>query len=176
VAGSGCHHRRAHHFITFRFSTDLAGLLEPLHKADRPRAMAELTTAQRLRPGLTYALAYLAVQARVELARCYLALADVPAARVLLQEAAEVLARRPGLGTFARQAEDLRAELAKARGSSALGAFPMLGWTVTRGRSCSSAMARFGAIRKLPSRLAPSPPGMGLSNGALPAGPPTPGR
>ena len=93
-----------------------------LHKADRPRAIAELTRAQRLRPGLTYALPYLAVQARVELARCYLALADVPAARVLLQEAAEVLARRPGLGTFARQAEDLRAELAKARGSSAPGA------------------------------------------------------
>ncbi len=93
-----------------------------LHKADRPRAIAELTSAQRLRPGLTYALPYLAVQARVELARCYLALADVRAARVLLQEAAEVLTRRPGLGTFAWQAEDLRAELAKARDSSVPGA------------------------------------------------------
>ena len=98
-----------------------------LHKADRPRAIAELTRAQRLRPGLTYALPYLAVQARVELARCYLALADVPAARVLLQEAAEILTRRPGLGTFARQAEDLRAELAKARGSSAPGASALTG-------------------------------------------------
>jgi LuxR family maltose regulon positive regulatory protein len=93
-----------------------------LHQADRPRAMAELTSAQRLRPGLTYALPHLAVQARIELARCHLALSDVAAARVLLQEVTEVLSRRSGLGIFAKQAEDLRAELAQARGSFALGA------------------------------------------------------
>jgi LuxR family transcriptional regulator, maltose regulon positive regulatory protein len=69
-----------------------------LHQADRPRAIAELTRAQRLRPGLTYALPHLAVQARIELARCHLALSEVPAARVLLQEVIEVLTRRPGLG------------------------------------------------------------------------------
>jgi ATP/maltotriose-dependent transcriptional regulator MalT len=93
-----------------------------LHQHDRPRAIAELTRAQRLRPGLTYALPYLAVQARIELARCHLALADVAAARILLQEAEEVLTRHPGLGVFARQAGDLRAELSSARGSSAPGA------------------------------------------------------
>ena len=93
-----------------------------LHQHDRPRAIAELTRAQRLRPGLTYALPYLAVQARIELARCHLALADVAAARILLQEAEEVLTRHPGLGVFAGQAEDLRAELSSARGSSAPGA------------------------------------------------------
>ena len=93
-----------------------------LHRHDRPRAIAELTQAQRLRPGLTYALPYLAVQARIELARCHLALADVAAARILLQEAEEVLTRHPGLGVFAGQAGDLRAELSSARGSSAPGA------------------------------------------------------
>ena len=93
-----------------------------LHQHDRPRAIAELTRAQRLRPGLTYALPYLAVQARIELARCHLALADVAAARILLQEAEEVLTRHPGLGVFAGQAGDLRAELSSARGSSAPGA------------------------------------------------------
>jgi LuxR family maltose regulon positive regulatory protein len=65
---------------------------------------------------------YLAVQARIELARCNLALADVAAARILLQEAEEVLTRHPGLGVFAGQAGDLRAELSSARGSSAPGA------------------------------------------------------
>ncbi len=93
-----------------------------LHQHDRPRAIAELTRAQRLRPGLTYALPYLAVQARIELARCHLALADVAAARILLQEAEEVLTRHPDLGVFAGQAGNLRAELSSARGSSAPGA------------------------------------------------------
>ena len=93
-----------------------------LHEGDRPRAEAELTRAQRLRPGLTYALPHLAVQARIEVARCYLALSDVGAARTLLREAGEILVRRPGLGVFVRQAADLRAELSRARGSSALGA------------------------------------------------------
>ncbi len=93
-----------------------------LHQADRPRAIMELTQAQRLRPGLTYALPHLAVQARIELARCHLALSDVAAARILLQEISEILTRRPGLGVFTRQAEDLRAELAQARGSFAPGA------------------------------------------------------
>ena len=93
-----------------------------LHQADRPRAIAELTRAQRLRPGLTYALPHLAVQARIELARCHLALSDFAAAQILLQEVTEVLARRPGLGIFVGQAEELQAELSHARGSFTPGA------------------------------------------------------
>jgi LuxR family transcriptional regulator, maltose regulon positive regulatory protein len=93
-----------------------------LHQGNRPRAMAELTRAQRLRPTLTYALPHLAVQARIELARCHLALSDVAAAQILLQEVTEVLALRPGLGIFAVQAGSLRAEIARARGSFAPGA------------------------------------------------------
>jgi len=93
-----------------------------LHKNDQPRARAELTRAQRLRPALTYALPYLAVQARIELARCHLALRDLAAARTLLQEADQVLTRRPGLGAFVQQVQGLRAELSQARGSSAQGA------------------------------------------------------
>jgi LuxR family maltose regulon positive regulatory protein len=89
-----------------------------LHEADRPRALAELTRAQRLRPTLTYAVPHLAVQARIELARCYLALSDIAAARILLEEVTDVLTRRPGLGVFAGQAADLRAELSRARRSS----------------------------------------------------------
>jgi LuxR family maltose regulon positive regulatory protein len=54
-----------------------------------------------------------------KLARCHLALSDVAAAQILLQEATEVLALRPGLGVFSGQADNLRAELAQARGSSA---------------------------------------------------------
>jgi len=93
-----------------------------LHEADPPRARAELTQAQRLRPALTYAVPHLAVQARIELARCYLALADFAAARTLLREVDEILTRRPRLGVFVQQAKDLRAELSPARDTSAPGA------------------------------------------------------
>lgn len=51
------------------------------------------------------------VQARVEPARCHLALSDIDAARTLLREADEILARRPGLGVFTEQANDLRTDL-----------------------------------------------------------------
>jgi LuxR family transcriptional regulator, maltose regulon positive regulatory protein len=93
-----------------------------LHQGDRAEAGAALTRAQRLRPDLTYALPYFAVQVRLELARCHLALSDPAAARMLLHEADEVLRRRPSLGLFVQQAKDLRAELAQAKGRSAPGA------------------------------------------------------
>jgi LuxR family maltose regulon positive regulatory protein len=93
-----------------------------LHQGDQSQARAELTRAQRLRPDLTYALPHLAAQARLELARCYLALADFAAARTLLREVEDILRRRPGLGTFATLAEDLQAELAHGPGSFTPGA------------------------------------------------------
>ena len=93
-----------------------------LHQADLPKARAELTAAQRLRPGLTYALPYLAVQVRIEVARCYLVLRDRAAARTLLGEADEILRRRPDLGVFVQQAEDLRAALSRVKGDPVPGA------------------------------------------------------
>jgi LuxR family transcriptional regulator, maltose regulon positive regulatory protein len=93
-----------------------------LHQGDQANVAAQLTYAQRLRPQLTHALPYLAVQVRLELARCYLALRDTAAARILLQEADEILRRRPRLGVFVQHAKDLRAELARAKGNPAPGA------------------------------------------------------
>jgi len=93
-----------------------------LHQGDQANVAAELTCAQRLRPDLTYAIPYLAVQVRIELARCYLALLDTAAARTLLHEADEILRRRPGLGVFVQQAKELRAELARVKGNAAPGA------------------------------------------------------
>jgi LuxR family transcriptional regulator, maltose regulon positive regulatory protein len=93
-----------------------------MHRGDVPAARRELVTAQRQRHLLTYALPYFAVQARIELARVHFALADPEGARTLMREVDELLRRRPDLGTLAREAETLRARLAKERGSSALGA------------------------------------------------------
>jgi LuxR family transcriptional regulator, maltose regulon positive regulatory protein len=93
-----------------------------LHQGDLAKVRAELTCAQRLRPDLTYAIPYLAVQVRIELARCHLALLDTAAARTLLREADEIFRRRPDLGVFVQQAGDLRAELAQVKGNSVPGA------------------------------------------------------
>jgi LuxR family maltose regulon positive regulatory protein len=93
-----------------------------LHRGDLPAARQELSDAQRSRPVLTYALPHLAVQARIELARVYLALADLAGARTLMREIDQLLRHRPGLGTLVGEAASLRAQLAKQRGTSTPGA------------------------------------------------------
>jgi LuxR family transcriptional regulator, maltose regulon positive regulatory protein len=98
-----------------------------LHRGDVPAARQELASAQRLRPLLTYALPYFAVQARIELASVHLAVADLAGARTLMREVDELLGRRPGLGTLVGQAQALRAQLAKERGSSTPGASALTG-------------------------------------------------
>ena len=93
-----------------------------LHRGDVPAARQELVSAQRARPVLTYALPHLAVQARIELARARLALADLAGARTLMREIDDLLKRRPGLGTLVGEARTLQAELANERGSIVPGA------------------------------------------------------
>ena len=93
-----------------------------MYRADLPAVHQELASAQRLRHLLTYALPHFAVQARIELARVHLALADLPGARTLMREVDDLLRRRPGLGTLVGEARALRAQLSKDRGSSVPGA------------------------------------------------------
>ncbi len=98
-----------------------------MHRGDVPAARRELVSAQRLRHLLTYALPYFAVQARIELIRVYIALADLAGARTLMREVDELLRRRPGLGTLAGEARALRARLAEEHGSGAPGASALTG-------------------------------------------------
>jgi LuxR family maltose regulon positive regulatory protein len=89
-----------------------------LHRRDLPAARRELVGAQRARPELTYAVPHIAVQARIELIRVYLALPDLEGARTLMREIDELLRRRPGLGTLVNQARALRNKLAGEHGSN----------------------------------------------------------
>jgi LuxR family maltose regulon positive regulatory protein len=98
-----------------------------LHRGDVPAARQHLVSAQRLRHLLTYALPYFAVQARLELARVHLALADLAGARTLMREIDELLRRRPGLGTLAGEAQALRAQLTREHGPSTPGASALTG-------------------------------------------------
>jgi LuxR family maltose regulon positive regulatory protein len=93
-----------------------------IHRGDIPAARRELVNAQRLRHLLTYASPHLAVQARIELIRVHLALADLAGARTLMGEIDEVLRRRPGLGTLVGEVKALRARLAREHGPSVPGA------------------------------------------------------
>ena len=107
------------------FSTPLICALRAraaLHRRDVPAARRQLVDAQRLRPLLTFVLPHLAVQARIELARAHLALADLAGARTLMREVDGLLKRRPGLGTLVGEAGALRAQLTRERGSSVPGA------------------------------------------------------
>ena len=93
-----------------------------LHRGDVPAARRELISAQRLRHLLTYALPYLAVQARIELARVHMALADLAGARMLMREVDELLQRRPGLGTLVDEVQAIQARLSENHDPSIAGA------------------------------------------------------
>lgn len=77
------------------------------HHGDAAEAKREIAAANRLRPQLTHALPYLAVQTRLELAAAQLAIGDVVAARLLGREIADVLRRRPDLGILNDEVETL---------------------------------------------------------------------
>jgi LuxR family maltose regulon positive regulatory protein len=83
-----------------------------LHRGDVPRAQQQLMRAARLRPLLTYALPYFAVQTLLELGRAYLTLDDAAGARTVLRQAHDVLRQRPDLGILPGQAQELRSKVA----------------------------------------------------------------
>ena len=86
-----------------------------IHRGHAPQARSDLARAVGLCPKLTYALPHLAVQVRLQLARNYLALTDVAAAKATLREVDSLLWRRPNLGDLGRQAEELRRQLGAMR-------------------------------------------------------------
>ena len=84
-----------------------------------------LTAATRVTPHLTYALPWLAVQARIELADAFVTLRDRDAAGHMLEEARRILVVRPDLGVLGEAVAHLELELAampeaRAGGSSGL--------------------------------------------------------
>jgi LuxR family transcriptional regulator, maltose regulon positive regulatory protein len=102
-----------------------------LHRGDVPAVRQHLVSAQRLRPLLTYALPHIAVQARIELARVDLALADIAGGRTLMREVDELLRYRPGLGNLVTEARAVQVRLGRERGSA-----------IPRGSSLTSAELR----------------------------------
>ncbi len=73
-------------------------------------ARAALAAGQELVSLLTKAVPWLAIQIRLELARGFLTLRDADAARLLLDEADEMLGRFPGFGSLQARADELQRE------------------------------------------------------------------
>jgi LuxR family maltose regulon positive regulatory protein len=91
-------------------------------RGDMREARQIVRRAARLRPLLTYALPVVSVQALLELGQTYLALVDPAGARAVLEQAHEILRRRPDLGTLATAVERLQARVDQITAAAALGA------------------------------------------------------
>ena len=87
-----------------------------LYRGGLPQAREHLARAARLRPLLTYAIPWGAVQTLLEMARAYLLLDDTAGARAVVRQARDILRVRPDLGVLPAQTEELHAKLDTARG------------------------------------------------------------
>jgi LuxR family transcriptional regulator, maltose regulon positive regulatory protein len=96
-----------------------------VHRGDRGEADRRLTQAMRGRPSCTFALPYLAVRVRLQLAKVSWALADHATARHLLREIDDVLFQRPALGTLVDEVSAIRDTLKSHQQAGATGASPL---------------------------------------------------
>ena len=79
-----------------------------VHRGDRNELDRQLARAMRARPSCTFALPYLAVRVRLQLAKVYAAIGDQTTARHLLREIDDILLHRPDLGTLVDEVSDFR--------------------------------------------------------------------
>jgi LuxR family maltose regulon positive regulatory protein len=96
-----------------------------VHRGDLNDAHRQLTRAMRVRPSATYLLPYHAVRPRLQLAKVYLAIADLGTVHQLLREIDDILAHRPALGTLVEEVKDFRRVLASSAVSKPAGTLPL---------------------------------------------------
>ena len=90
--------------------------MSPSKRAMSPKARDLVRRAARLRTLLTYALPIVSVQALLELARAYIALADPGGAQAALRQIDDIHQHRSDLGALPDQANELRATLEVIKG------------------------------------------------------------
>jgi len=107
-------HVQKHHLDDYPTSAIVyaASARAALHRGDPIAARSDLVRIQRLRPHLTYAIPWFAVQIRLQVAQAYLALADPAGARTVLWEIDTIFRRRPDLGVLRRQVDELKTRVA----------------------------------------------------------------
>jgi LuxR family maltose regulon positive regulatory protein len=85
-----------------------------IQRGEWARAHKDLVRAQIVRPMATHAAPWFAVEALLQLARAYLALADTAGAQLVVREAEQIVRQRPGLGTLTVSLHEMRQQLADA--------------------------------------------------------------
>ena len=106
--------------LTFAGAARLAA-----HRGDRRATERQLGRAMRSRPSLTWALPYLAVRPRLQLAKVYARLGESQSSRQLLSEIDEILTHRPALGTLVDEVSDLRRMLTESEQLGVTGSPPL---------------------------------------------------
>jgi LuxR family maltose regulon positive regulatory protein len=96
-----------------------------VHRADLKEASHQLTRAMRARPACTFAMPFLAVRVRQQLAKVYWSLADHTTARHLLREIDDILVDRPSLGVLVDEVSEFRRHLASSEQVGATGGSPL---------------------------------------------------
>jgi LuxR family transcriptional regulator, maltose regulon positive regulatory protein len=91
------------------------------HRGEMRQARQLVQRAARLRPLLTYALPVVSLQTLIELARTYLALVDPSGALAVLEQAQDIIRRRPDLGTLPVAVERLQARVDQITVAAAIG-------------------------------------------------------
>jgi LuxR family maltose regulon positive regulatory protein len=115
---------RMHDYATSVLAFAAAARLA-VHRGDLEGANREVTRAMRARPSLTFALPFLAVRLRLQLAKVYWAMADSSAARHLLREIDDILLHRPALGALLEEVSELRQVLTSSAQGGATGGSPL---------------------------------------------------
>jgi LuxR family maltose regulon positive regulatory protein len=96
-----------------------------VQRGDRRGLDGQLTRAMRSRLSCTLALPYVAVRARLQLARVHAAIGDHAGASHLLREVDDILLHRPDLGTLVEQAATLRRILTANPHEAVVGGAPL---------------------------------------------------
>ena len=96
-----------------------------LHQGDLDEVRRQLTRAMRARPTCTYAIPYIAVRVRLQLAKVHWALNDHVTAHHLLREIEDILLHRPDLGALIDQVDDFRGMVSSSEQSGWTGGPPL---------------------------------------------------
>jgi LuxR family maltose regulon positive regulatory protein len=88
-----------------------------IQRGEHDRARAALVRAQIVRPLASRAAPCFSVEALLQLARAYLALADMAGAQLAVREAEQIARQRPQLGTLSASLHQIRQQLADAGGT-----------------------------------------------------------
>jgi LuxR family maltose regulon positive regulatory protein len=88
-----------------------------VHRGEPTVARARLAEAQRLRPLLSHAIPWFAVETQLQMAEVAMGLGDPGGAHQFLRDAESVLRRRPDLGTLGKRTDELRGRVDALRAS-----------------------------------------------------------